>query len=49
MYIQEQQPNQFYCYNQSMGFVNRMDQDVAKCRIGILMKKGGDGARWFEW
>ena len=24
-YIQEQQPNQFHCYNQNMGFVNRMD------------------------
>ena len=24
-YIQEQEPNQFHCYNQSMDFVNRMD------------------------
>ena len=29
-YIQKQQPNQFHCYNQNMGFVNRMDQNVAK-------------------
>ena len=29
-YIQEHQPNQFHCYNQNMGFVNRMDQKVAK-------------------
>ena len=38
-YIQEQQPNQFHCYNQNMDFANRMDQKVAKCMIGILMKK----------
>ena len=24
-YIQEQQPNQFHCYNQNMDFVSRMD------------------------
>ena len=30
IYIQEQQPNQFHSYNQSMGFVSRMDQNVAK-------------------
>ena len=29
-YIQEQQLNQFLCYNQNMGFVNRMEQNVAK-------------------
>ena len=29
-YIQEQQPNQFHCCNHNMGFVTRMDQDVAK-------------------
>ena len=29
-YIQEQQPNQFHCYNKNMGFINRMDQNVAK-------------------
>ena len=29
---QEQQPNQVHCYNQNMGFVNRMDQNVAKYR-----------------
>ena len=38
-YIQEQQPNQFHFYNQNMGFVNRMEQNVTKCRIGIRMKK----------
>ena len=38
-YIQEQQPNQFYCYNQNMGFFHRMDQSVAKYKIGIRMKK----------
>ena len=38
-YIQEQQPNQFRCYNQNMGFVKRMDQNLAKHRIGIWMKK----------
>ena len=26
-YVKEQ-PNQFHCYNQTMGFVNRMDQNV---------------------
>ena len=36
-YIQEQQPNRFDCYNQNLGFVNRMDQNVAN--IGIEMKK----------
>ena len=29
-YIQEQQPYQFHCYNKNMGFVNRMDRNVAK-------------------
>ena len=29
-YIQEQHPNQFYCYNQTMGVFNGMDQIVAK-------------------
>ena len=38
-YIQEQQPNQFHCYNQNMGFVNRMDQNVAKYRIGVELRK----------
>ena len=28
--IQEQQSNQSHCYNQNMGFVNKMDQNVAK-------------------
>ena len=27
-YFQEQQPNQFHCYNQNMVFVNKMDQNV---------------------
>ena len=35
-YIQEQQPKQFHCYNQNMGFVNRMEQWPG---IGIRMKK----------
>ena len=48
MYIQEQQQNQFHCYKQNMGFVNRMDQNMAKYRIGILMKKGGGGPRLLE-
>ena len=47
-YIQEQQPNQFHCYNQIMGFVNRIDQSVANYRIGNQMKNGGD-PRLFEW
>ena len=38
-YIQEQQPNQIHCYNQNMGFVNRMDQSVANYKTGIQMKK----------
>ena len=38
-YIQDQQPNQFRCYNQNTGFVNRMDQNVAKYKIGFQMKK----------
>ena len=37
--VQEQQPNQFHCYKQNMGFVNRMDQDVGNYRIGIRIKK----------
>ena len=35
----QEQPNQFHFYNQNMGFVNRMDQNVAKYRIDIRMKK----------
>ena len=27
--VQEQQRNHFHCYNQNMGFVNRVDQNVA--------------------
>ena len=38
-YIQEQQPNEFYHYNQNMSFNNRMDENVAKYRIAIRMKK----------
>ena len=38
-YVQVIQPYQFHCYNQGMGFVDRMDQNVAKYRIGIRMKK----------
>ena len=44
-YIQEQQPNQFHHYNQNMGFVNRMDQNVAK----VSEWKNGGGPRMFEW
>ena len=46
-YIQEQQPNQFHCYNKNIGFANRMDQSVVNYRIGIRMK-----TRWcspFVW
>ena len=38
-YIQEQQLNQFHCYNKNMELVDRMDQNVAKCRIDIQMKE----------
>ena len=38
-YMQVQQPNQFLCYKETMDFVGRMDQNVAKCKIGIPMKK----------
>ena len=38
-YIYKQKSNQFHCYNQSMSLVKRMDQKVAKHRIGISMKK----------
>ena len=38
-YMQVQQPNQFLCYKQTMEFVGRMDQNVAKYKIGIPMKK----------
>ena len=31
-----------------MGFVKRMDQNVAQHRIGIRMKNDG-GTRLFEW
>ena len=41
-YIQEQQSNQFHCYNQKMSFVKRMDQNVSKHRIGIELNNGGD-------
>ena len=37
--MQVQQPNQFLCYKETMDFVGRMDQNVAKCKIGIPMKK----------
>ena len=45
-FVQEQR-NQFHRYNQNMSLVNRMDQNVAKYRTGIRMKK-----RWwflFVW
>ena len=31
-YVEEHQPNQFHGYNQNIGFVNRMDQNVTKYR-----------------
>ena len=46
-YIQEQQSNQFHCYNQNMGFVNRMDHNVAK--YWYPHEKNGGGFRLFEW
>ena len=45
--IQEQQPNQFHWYNQTMSFVNRMDQSLGNYGIGIRMKN--DGLCFFEW
>ena len=48
-YIQEQQPNQFHCYNQNMGFVNTMDQySEVNYRTSIQMKKWWC-PRTFEW
>ena len=47
--IQEQQPNQLHCSSQNMGLVNRMDQNMAKYRVGIQMKKKGGGPGLFEW
>ena len=38
-YIQEEQPNKFHCYIQSMGLVDRMDQTLAKFITGICMKE----------
>ena len=46
--LKEQQPNQFHGYNQSMSFVKRMDQNVAKHRNGIKWNNGG-GTRLFHW
>ena len=37
-YIQEQQLNQFHCYNKNRSF-ERMDHSVSKYKIGIRMKK----------
>ena len=48
MYMQIQQPNYFFCHNQNTGFVNRMGQNVTKCRIGMQMKNGG-GPCLLEW
>ena len=36
---QEQQLNQFHCYNQNMDLVDRMDQNVAQYRTDIRMKE----------
>ena len=41
-YIEEEQPNQFHHYNQNMGSVNRMDQNVAK-----YWNRNESGARVF--
>ena len=38
-YIQVPKPNQFHCYNQGMGLVGQIDQNVAKYHIMIRMKK----------
>ena len=38
-FIREKQPSQFRCYNQNIGFVNRMDQSWGSYRIGVRMKK----------
>ena len=39
--MQEQQPNQFQCYNQSKSFVNRMDQSVVPvCLNGRCCSSG---------
>ena len=38
-YIEVKQPNRFYCYNRNMSFADKMDQNVAKCRIGIQMNQ----------
>ena len=38
-YIQEQQLNQFHCYNLNRIFFQRMDQSVSKYKTGIRMKK----------
>ena len=46
--IQKEQPNEFQCYNQSMGFVKRMEHNVAKHRLASEWKNGG-GKRSFEW
>ena len=47
-HIQKQQPSQFHCYNQKMGFVNRMDEHLPKHRIGIRMKKWQSDPQLFE-
>ena len=47
-YIQEQQPNQFHCYNKNMDFDNRMEQKVANAWL-VSQWKNGDGPRLFEW
>ena len=38
-YIQEQKSNKFPCYNQSMGFVNRMDQNMGMYTGFVLNEK----------
>ena len=39
-HIQEQQLNQFHCFNKSRVFFERIEQSVSKYNIGIWMKNG---------
>ena len=38
-YTKDQKTNQFHCYNPNMDFVNRMNKNVAKYKIGMQMEK----------
>ena len=46
--MKEQQSNQFYRYNQNMGFIERRDQNMAKYWLVSEWKNDG-GPRFFEW